>query len=336
MFNNNVIEEVVNAAQVSTATVTITTKKITLAQALKALKTSNLKDKGKGIMIEEPLKPKKDQFKLDEKAALKLQVEFDEEERLARERTKKEHEANIALLKHVMIYRQRLMLIINWVKECKHKNKKRYKLKDLKLKEFDRIQEMFNKVNIFKDFRPELVEGKEKRAGEELEQEITKKQKVEDDKEKAELKQLMETIPYEEKVAIDAIPLAVKSPRIVDWKIHKEKKKSYYQILRADGKSQMYIIFSQMLKIFNKEDLEDLYKLVKARYRSTRPVENLDYLLWSDMKIMFKPHVEDEIYMLVEKKCPLTPPILSMMLEKKLQIDNESEMAYQLCKLIKK
>nr|GFC44213.1 hypothetical protein [Tanacetum cinerariifolium] len=44
----------------------------------------------------------------------------------------------------------------------------------------------------------------------------------------AELKQSMETIPDEEEVAIDAIPLAVKSPRIVDRKIHKEGKKSYY------------------------------------------------------------------------------------------------------------
>nr|GEX12090.1 hypothetical protein [Tanacetum cinerariifolium] len=97
----------------------------------------------------------------------------------------------------------------------------------------------------------------------------------------------------------------------------------------------------------SQEDLEDLYKLVKARYGSTRPVESMDYMLWSDMKIMFEPHVEDEvwklqkgykvlewklydscvvhslmiqsmqIYMLVEKKCPLTPPTLSMMLEKK-------------------
>nr|GFB28563.1 hypothetical protein [Tanacetum cinerariifolium] len=45
----------------------------------------------------------------------------------------------------------------------------------------------------------------------ELIQEITKKQKMKDDKEKAKLKQLMETIPDEEEVAIDAIPLAVKS-----------------------------------------------------------------------------------------------------------------------------
>nr|GFB33842.1 hypothetical protein [Tanacetum cinerariifolium] len=149
----------------------------------------------------------------------------------------------------------------------------------------------------------------------------------------------METILDEEEVAIDAIPLAVKSLRIVDWKIYKEGKKSYYQIVRADEKSQMYMIFSQMLKSFDGEDLKDLYKLVKSRYESTRPMESMDYLLWSDMKIMFEPHVEDEsmhIYMLVEKKYPLTPPTLSMIPEKKLQIGYESEMAYQLCKLIKK
>ncbi|GJY01053.1 hypothetical protein Tco_0359205, partial [Tanacetum coccineum] len=45
-------------------------------------------DKGKGIIIEEPMKPmkKKDLVRLDEEAALKLQAEFDEEERLAREK----------------------------------------------------------------------------------------------------------------------------------------------------------------------------------------------------------------------------------------------------------
>ncbi|GJR59319.1 hypothetical protein Tco_1501481 [Tanacetum coccineum] len=214
------------------------------------------------------------------------------------------------------------------------KNMEGYKLKDLKSKGFDYIQEMFDKafkrVSTFKDFRTELVESKENRAGVELVQESTKKQKVEDDKETVEIKKLMEVIPDEEEVAIDAIHLAV----------------------------------NQMLKSFDRGDLEDLYKLVKARYGSTRPVESMDYLIWNDMKIMFEPHVEDEvwklqneykvlewklydscgvhflrmqsiqIYMLAEKKYPLTLPTLSMMLEKKLQIDYESEMAYQLCKVI--
>ncbi|GJY23515.1 uncharacterized mitochondrial protein-like protein [Tanacetum coccineum] len=115
--NENVVKEVVDAAQVSTAatTVTITTEEITLAQALEALKTSKPKvkgivfqepgkstttttissqqsqDKGKGIMIEEPVKPmkKKDQISFDEETTLKLQAEFDEEERLAREKLKR-------------------------------------------------------------------------------------------------------------------------------------------------------------------------------------------------------------------------------------------------------
>ncbi|GKF66512.1 hypothetical protein Tco_0193029, partial [Tanacetum coccineum] len=94
-----------------------------------------------------------------------------------------------------------------------------------------------------------------------------------------ELQSLMEVIPDEEEVAIDVVPLAIKSPSIVGWKIHKEGRKRYYQIMRADGKSHMYMIFSHILESFSREDLEDLYKLVKAKYKSTRPVEDLDLLL---------------------------------------------------------
>ncbi|GKD92240.1 hypothetical protein Tco_1372077 [Tanacetum coccineum] len=220
------------------------------------------------------------------------------------------------------------------------KNMEGYNLKDLKLKEFDYIQEMFDRA--------------------------FKRQKVEDDKETTKLKQCLKITPDEEEVAIDAIPLVVKSPSIVGWKIHKEGRKNYYQIMRADGKSQIYMFFSQMLKGFDREDLEDLYKLVKAKYESTRLVEDLDLILWGDLKTMFEPHVEDavwrsqqeykvldwklydscgvhslrmqhvQIHMLVEKKYPLAPLTLSMMLEEKLMIYYETEMAYQLLIFITK
>nr|GEU92563.1 hypothetical protein [Tanacetum cinerariifolium] len=60
-------------------------------------------DKGKAIMIEEPVKLKKDQIMIDEEVALKLQAElhaeFDKEQRLAREKAQKEEEeSNIALI----------------------------------------------------------------------------------------------------------------------------------------------------------------------------------------------------------------------------------------------
>ncbi|GKB28242.1 hypothetical protein Tco_0867643 [Tanacetum coccineum] len=191
----------------------------------------------------------------------------------------------------------------------------------------------FKKVNTFVDFRTDLVEGSLKRAGEELEQESSKKQKVDDNKETIELKSLMEVLPNEEEVALDAIPLAVKSPSIIDWKIHKEGKKSYYQIIRAQGSSKI-------------------------------PVEDLDLVLYGDLRTTFEPHVEDNvwknqsdykvldwklydscgvhslrkqnvhIHMLVEKRYPLTAPTITNMLNKKLQCDHLSEMAYQLLKLL--
>ncbi|GKA81652.1 uncharacterized mitochondrial protein-like protein [Tanacetum coccineum] len=83
----------------------------------------------------------------------------------------------------------------------------------------------FKTVNTFENYRTEMVEGKEKKAGTELVQEITKKQKVEDDKETAELKQLMKIIPNEEEVAIDAIPLAVKSSRLLTERFKRRNKK---------------------------------------------------------------------------------------------------------------
>ncbi|GJS38451.1 retrovirus-related pol polyprotein from transposon TNT 1-94 [Tanacetum coccineum] len=107
----------------------------------------------------------------------------------------------------------------------------------------------------------------------------------------------MKKFPDEDEVAIDVIPLAVKSPTIVDWKIYKEGRKSYYQIIRADDKSQMYMFYIQMLKSFNREDLEDLYRLVKAQYESTRPVEDLDLLLW-------------DLYVISREEYPLAPLIL--------------------------
>ncbi|GJW20506.1 hypothetical protein Tco_0031128 [Tanacetum coccineum] len=112
-----------------------------------------------------------------------------------------------------------------------------------------------------------------KRAGTGLEQESIKKQKVDENKETTELQRLIEVVPDKEEVAIDSIPLATKPPSIVDYKIHKEGKKTYYQIIRADGSSKMYLVFSHMLKSFDKEDLETLWKLVKAKHGSTRPEE---------------------------------------------------------------
>ncbi|GJV05458.1 hypothetical protein Tco_1343114 [Tanacetum coccineum] len=373
-------DEVFAEQEVAVKDVNLTVNEVTLAQALATLKSVN--PKVKGDVIEEP-----------KETAKRLQAEFDKEARLTREKAKKVLEANAALteewddiqakIKVDHELAQRLQAEKQKELSVEEKAKLFQQLLEQRRKHFatKRIEEKRNKpptqaqqrkiiafkrVDTFVDFRTDLVEGSSKRAGEELEQENSKKQKVEDDKEIAELKSLMEVILDEEEVEIDVVPLATKSLSIVDWKIYKEEKKSYYQIVRADGKSQMYRIFSQMLKSFTREDLEDLYKLVKAKYGSTRPVDDLDLLLWGDLKIMFEPHIEDQvwknqqdyklldwklydsyrvhslrmqhvyIHMLVEKKCLLIPSTITDMLTKKCQIDYESEMAYQLLKLLTK
>ncbi|GJU31442.1 hypothetical protein Tco_1175031 [Tanacetum coccineum] len=112
---------------------------------------------------------------------------------------------------------------------------------------------------------------------------------MDDDQERVELQSLMKVIPDEEEIAVDAIPLATKPPSIVDFKILKEGKISYFQIIRSDGSSK-------------------------------RPKEDYERVLWGDLKTMFEPHVEDL------KRYPLTPATITKMLIKKLQADHLNEM----------
>ncbi|GJX48199.1 hypothetical protein Tco_0273389, partial [Tanacetum coccineum] len=107
----------------------------------------------------------------------------------------------------------------------------------------------------------------------------SKKQKVNDDNLIAKLQSMMEVIPDEKEVSVDAIPLATKPPSIVDWNIIKEGKIGYYQIIRADGNSKRYSSMIQMLKGFDREDLETLWKLVKAKHGYTRPEEGYERVL---------------------------------------------------------
>ncbi|GJY26582.1 hypothetical protein Tco_0401308, partial [Tanacetum coccineum] len=129
------------------------------------------------------------------------------------------------------------------------------------------------RVNTFVDMDSDMLEGTSKRAGSELEKEAKKKQKIEDDKETAKLQKLVDITPDKEEVVVDAIPLATKPPAIVDYMIYKKGRTSYHKITRADGRYMLYTMFSLLLKSFDREDLETLWKLVKARHRETRPEE---------------------------------------------------------------
>ncbi|GJS69009.1 hypothetical protein Tco_0701850 [Tanacetum coccineum] len=178
------------------------------------------------------------------------------------------------------------------------KNMARYKHSQLKSKSYDEIQKLFDKemkrVNTFVDMNSEVVKGSEtrteessKRAGDELESDKSKKQKIDEhveakkdnDLEEEEMKNHMEIVQDKEEIAIDAIPLAIKPPMIVEYKIVKEGQKGFYRLIRADGCSKGYSSMIRMLQGIDREDLETLLKLVKEKHGINRPVDEYEIVL---------------------------------------------------------
>ncbi|GJT61201.1 hypothetical protein Tco_1004734 [Tanacetum coccineum] len=175
----------------------------------------------------------------------------------------------------------------------------------------------------------------------------------------------MEIVPVEE-ITIDAIPLATKPPMIVDVEIISEGKISSYHIIRADGNSKRYTTLTPLLQDINREDLENLWKIVKGKYRDASLEESYKRVLWGDLKVVFEPDMQNEvwkhlenydvtawimysscgvhlvkcenlhIFFLVDKTYPLTHAIITKMLDRKLQADHQNEMCYQLLKLMLK
>ncbi|GJT11743.1 hypothetical protein Tco_0858785 [Tanacetum coccineum] len=218
-----------------------------------------------------------------------------------------------------------------------------YKHNQLKGRSYDEIQKLFDKemkrVNYFVAMNSEVQEinGKKdessskkteiaqdcsaKRAGDKLESDKFKKQKTDENEKvevdnEAELKKHMVTVKDDD-IAIDAIPLATKPPVIG----------------------------------IDREDLQTLWKLVKTKHGDTRPEDEHERVLWGDLKVMFEPDIKSDvwrnlqgykvivwklfdscgvhfvrfrnahIFMLVEKRYPLTPITIANMLYKKLQAD---------------
>ncbi|GKD78960.1 hypothetical protein Tco_1341581 [Tanacetum coccineum] len=108
-----------------------------------------------------------------------------------------------------------------------------------------------------------------------------KRQRMEEDAEKEELKGLLDIIPREE-VPIEVESISTKFP-IVDWKTCVLTETfMYYQVFRGDGSSKNYKVLSEMLEDFDRQDVEELYRLVKKKYSASR-LEGFDLMLWESI-----------------------------------------------------
>nr|GEY56930.1 hypothetical protein [Tanacetum cinerariifolium] len=181
-----------------------------------------------------------------------------------------------------------------------------------------------------------------KREGESLEKEITKKQKMDEDAE--ELKSHLQIVSNDDDcVYTEATPLASKI-LIVDYKIHFERNKPYFKIIRVDGNHMLFLSFSTLLKNFDREDLESLWKLVKERFEKTEPKNYTDDYLLKTLKTMFEqPDVEASVWRDqngrygLAKRYHLTHFTLEQMLNNvRLKVKEESEMSLELLRFVRR
>ncbi|GKB46259.1 putative ribonuclease H-like domain-containing protein [Tanacetum coccineum] len=275
---------------------------------------SMIKYKGKVIIIEleVPLK-RKDQVALDEDLARNLQAQLEaeliEEERLAR---KKEEEANIALIDYEEIQKlfdnemrrvNTFIPIDSEVVKIKKGTKESSKGTEDELKS-NKSKKAESSKEKAKGSRKKIL-GK-KIARKEQQKESSKRQRMEDDKEidehedvevddEAELKNHL-VIVKDDDIAIDAIPLAIKPPVIVEYKLLKEGIMVHYQLIRVDGSSKRYSSMIRMLQGIDREDLETLWKLVKTKHGDTRPEDEHERVLWGDLKVMFEPDIKSDVW----------------------------------------
>ncbi|GKD02359.1 hypothetical protein Tco_1177333 [Tanacetum coccineum] len=137
-------------------------------------------------------------------------------------------------------------------------------------------------------------------------------------------------------------------------------------VIRVGNHTEVYQVFEDMLKRFDRDNLEKLWDLVKKKFSSTEPTLDKEKVLWVELKRLFElgdddtlwklqrymhdplkwrlyntcgvHHVSTErghdIFMLVEKNYPLTRALMTVMLANKLQVDESSEMANELLRKI--
>ncbi|GJT23979.1 hypothetical protein Tco_0893916 [Tanacetum coccineum] len=168
-------------------------------------------------------------------------------------------------------------------------------------------------------------------------------------------------------IPIHPIHVAIKPPSIATYKIIKQGEKGVYEIVREDGTDIVYINFGVMLKDITRDDLTELYRIVMNRYGMNGPEDELEKVLWEYLKNMFEEPLStdpiwsllgqqriiswryyntcrvhclnlesSDIYMLTERKYPLTAEVCKAMLDKKLQGGKPDEDCYKLLKMMEK
>ncbi|GJX02328.1 hypothetical protein Tco_0186241 [Tanacetum coccineum] len=245
----------------------------------------------------EPKKPlkKKDQIALDEEMALRLHAKEQAElERMQKERVAQEEASREAIIKELdsiqaMIEADEKLAVRLQAEEqeqfsIKEKSRMLVEMIAERKKFFaaQRPAEQRSKPTTKTQIRNRMCAYLKNIGGYKHNQLKGRNEHVEvekdNDQEEAEMKKHIKIVK-DDKVAINAIPLATKPPMIVEYKIDKEGRMGYFKLIRADGSSKRYSLMIKMLQDIDREDLKTLWKLVKAKHGNTRLEEDYERVL---------------------------------------------------------
>nr|GEW37806.1 hypothetical protein [Tanacetum cinerariifolium] len=265
------------------------------------------KDKGKGILVEEP-KPlkKKQHIEQDEQHARELHAELNKDIDWdeAIDHVKRKAKEDPAVKRYQVLKRKpqteaqarkNMMMYL--------KNVAGFKIDYFKGMSYDDIRPIFEaKFNLNVAFllkTKEQIEEDENKALQKINEtpaeRAAKRRKL--DEEVKELKRHLQIVPNEDDdVYREATPFARKVP-VVDYQIIEMNNKPYYKIIRADDTDQLYISFLTLLRNFDREDLKALWSLVKERFSTTNSKNFSDDFLLVTLGAMFeKPDIHAQIW----------------------------------------
>nr|GFA51625.1 hypothetical protein [Tanacetum cinerariifolium] len=71
---------------------------------------------------------------------------------------------------------------------------------------------------------------------------------------------------------------------------------SYWKIIRLRGSSASYQFFVDMLKLLDREDLNQLWELVKETLSIRPTTSDKEMEIWVELKRLYEPDVEDQLW----------------------------------------
>nr|GEV73673.1 putative ribonuclease H-like domain-containing protein [Tanacetum cinerariifolium] len=163
-----------------------------------------------------------------------------------------------------------------------------------------------------------------------------KEDKAKLDEEVEELKRHLQIVSNDDDdVCTEATLLALKVP-VVDYEIYNQNNKPCYKIKRADDSHQLYMSFLSLLRNFDREDLEALWRLKNQRsVHGQAKVKS--WKLLESYGVQIITFTITQFILLVERTYPLTKFTLDQMQNNvRLEVEEESEVSLELLRIARK